>query len=137
MYATDPKAAALAWFREAKFGLFMHYGLYSLLERGEWVMFASKMPVAEYAKLMDRFPIILWIGAAVLGKVGGEMMITDPWVNGLLNPPKWAEYASMAFFVVFICALSKWLINRRKSRETLEQAEALPAVGVPVNPEAA
>ena len=45
------------------------------------------------SKLMDRYPIILWIGAAVLGKVGGEMMITDPWVNGLLNPPKWAEYA--------------------------------------------
>jgi predicted tellurium resistance membrane protein TerC len=30
------------------------------------------------SKLMDRYPIILWIGAAVLGKVGGEMMITDP-----------------------------------------------------------
>src|SRR5512140_326913 len=30
------------------------------------------------AKLMDRYPIILWVGAAILGKVGGEMMITDP-----------------------------------------------------------
>ena len=43
------------------------------------------------SKLMDRYPIILWIGAAVLGKVGGEMMITDPWVHGLLNPPKWSR----------------------------------------------
>jgi predicted tellurium resistance membrane protein TerC len=87
--------------------------------------------------LMDRYPIILWVGAAVLGKVGGEMMITDPWVNGLLNPPKWSEYAAMAFFVVFVCVVSKWLINSRRSKAALEQAEALPAVGVPANPEAA
>jgi predicted tellurium resistance membrane protein TerC len=64
------------------------------------------------AKLMDRYPIILWVGAALLGKVGGEMMITDPWVHGLLNPPKWAEYVSMAFFVVFVCVLSRFLLKR-------------------------
>jgi len=72
------------------------------------------------SKLMDRYPIILWIGAAVLGKVGGEMMITDPWVNGLLAPPRWAEYAVMAFFVVFVCILSKWLINIRRNKIGLE-----------------
>ena len=68
------------------------------------------------AKLMDRYPIILWVGAAVLGKVGGEMMITDPWVHGLLNPPKWAEYASMAFFVVFVCVLSRFLLKRASAK---------------------
>jgi len=89
------------------------------------------------SRLMDRYPIILWVGAAVLGKVGGEMMITDPWVNGLLNPPKWSEYAAMAFFVVFVCVVSKWLINRRRSETAFEQAEALPTAAVPANPEAA
>jgi YjbE family integral membrane protein len=64
------------------------------------------------ARLMDRYPIILWVGAAVLGKVGGDMMITDPWVQGLLSPPQWAEYASMVFFVVFVCVLSKLLVMR-------------------------
>ncbi|HSO61978.1 MAG TPA: TerC family protein [Desulfobacterales bacterium] len=72
------------------------------------------------AKLMDRYPIILWVGAAVLGKVGGQMMITDPWVHGLIDPPKWAEYASMAFFVAFICVLAKILINRRPARGPLD-----------------
>jgi hypothetical protein len=43
------------------------------------------------------------------------MMITDPWVHGLLNPPKWAEYAVMAFFVAFVCGLSKWIAGRRKA----------------------
>ena len=66
------------------------------------------------SKLMDKYPIILWAGAAILGKVGGEMMITDPWIHGLLNPPKWVEYAVMAFFVAFVCGLSKWITIQRK-----------------------
>lgn len=55
LYAEDPHAAALAWFREARFGLFMHYGLYSILGRGEWVMYREAIPVAEYEKLKDQF----------------------------------------------------------------------------------
>ena len=55
VYESDPRAAALEWFREARYGLFLHYGLYSLLGRHEWVQFREKTPVAEYAKLMDRF----------------------------------------------------------------------------------
>lgn len=51
----DPRAARLAWFTSARYGLFIHYGLYSLLERGEWVMFNDRIPVAEYAKLKDSF----------------------------------------------------------------------------------
>jgi len=54
-YRDDPRQAARAWFAQAKFGLFMHYGLYSLLGRGEWVMLREKIPVAEYVKLQDQF----------------------------------------------------------------------------------
>jgi alpha-L-fucosidase len=54
-YAANPRKAALTWFREAKFGLFMHYGLYSLLGRHEWVQFRELIAVAEYAKLKDQF----------------------------------------------------------------------------------
>jgi alpha-L-fucosidase len=55
LYARDPRAAALAWFRQAKFGLFIHYGLYSLTGKGEWAQFQERIPIAEYAKLKDRF----------------------------------------------------------------------------------
>ncbi len=51
----DPRAERLKWFREARFGLFMHYGLYSLLGRGEWVMFHDRISIADYARLEDRF----------------------------------------------------------------------------------
>ena len=55
IFLNNPREASLTWFRNAKFGLFMHYGLYSLLERGEWVMFREQIPVKEYEKLKDRF----------------------------------------------------------------------------------
>lgn len=54
-YAKNPRAAATQWFREAKFGLFLHYGLYSLEGRHEWLQYKELIPVAEYAKLKDRF----------------------------------------------------------------------------------
>jgi len=55
LYEKNPRQAALQWFRDAKYGLFLHYGLYSLLGRHEWVQFREKIPVAEYEKLRDRF----------------------------------------------------------------------------------
>jgi len=44
-----------SWFQNARYGLFIHYGLYSLLGRGEWVMNKEQIPVGEYAKLAERF----------------------------------------------------------------------------------
>jgi len=84
--------------------------LFGLVLSIPFVVFMSNI----LAKLMNRYPIILWLGAGILGKVGGEMMITDPWVHGLLHPPKWVEYAVMVFFVAFVCGLSKFLAQRRK-----------------------
>jgi alpha-L-fucosidase len=55
LYLQDPRRAAIEYFRNAKFGMFLHYGLYSLLGRHEWVQLREKIPVAEYAKLKDQF----------------------------------------------------------------------------------
>jgi len=45
----------LEWFSQARFGLFIHWGLYSLLGRGEWAMFFERIPKEEYARLAERF----------------------------------------------------------------------------------
>jgi len=55
LYAKDPHKAALAWFEDARFGLFIHYGLYSILGGGEWVLYRSKIPIPEYEKLPEQF----------------------------------------------------------------------------------
>jgi len=54
-FKNDPRATNMEWFKSAEYGMFIHYGLYSLLEKGEWVQLRDTIPVAEYAKLKDRF----------------------------------------------------------------------------------
>src|SRR6266496_3839943 len=49
------RARRLGWWHEAKFGMFIHWGLYSLLGRHEWVMENEGIPVAEYEQLAKRF----------------------------------------------------------------------------------
>lgn len=51
----SPRVAMSEWFRQARYGLFLHYGLYSLLGRHEWVQYHEKIPVAEYEKLANDF----------------------------------------------------------------------------------
>lgn len=48
-------APALDWFTAARYGLFCHYGLYSLLGRGEWAMCKEEIPPSVYAQLAQRF----------------------------------------------------------------------------------
>jgi alpha-L-fucosidase len=44
-----------AWFQNAKFGLFIHWGVYSILGDGEWVMNQQQIPVKVYEKLPGFF----------------------------------------------------------------------------------
>ena len=45
----------MAWWREARFGMFIHYGLYSQVGRNEWAMVLENMPILEYEKLAATF----------------------------------------------------------------------------------
>ena len=45
----------MKWWRNARFGMFVHYGLYSQLKRHEWAMAVENYPVSEYEKLADTF----------------------------------------------------------------------------------
>lgn len=65
---SDPRRANLLFFREARFGLFLHYGLFSLLEKHEWVQLRDKIPVGEYAKLADSFTAEKFDAPAIVGQ---------------------------------------------------------------------
>jgi alpha-L-fucosidase len=45
----------IQWWQDLKFGLFVHWGLYSLVGRGEWLMFNEKISTTEYAGLAEKF----------------------------------------------------------------------------------
>ncbi len=48
-------AESQRWFRTARFGTIIHYGIYSLLGRGEWGMNKERIPVETYAELARDF----------------------------------------------------------------------------------
>jgi alpha-L-fucosidase len=62
---TAQRDARMAWWREARFGMFIHWGLYAVPAgvwqdkpvpgAGEWIMYTGKIPVADYEKLPAQF----------------------------------------------------------------------------------
>lgn len=45
----------LGWYQDVRFGMFIHWGLYSILAREEWIMHTQRIPVLEYEKLVGQF----------------------------------------------------------------------------------
>jgi YjbE family integral membrane protein len=83
--------------------------------------------------LMDKYPILIYLGAAVLGRVGGEMMITDPFTEQLLHPSKIVKYGVEIFFTVGVIVAGKLWIKLKASRGEKELATSPEAV--PSDPE--
>ena len=88
-----------------------------------FVVFTSSL----LSRLMDKYPFIVWIGAAVLGRVGGEMMITDPWVVEKINPGTALNYACEIIGAVGVIAVSrlymKWKISKQAAIKGTEPAK--------------
>lgn len=87
------------------------------------VVFTSNL----LSMLMDKYPIIIYIGAAILGKVGGEMIITDSFTVNILNPGKLVIYSVEAVFAVGVIAIGKlwmkWQISRAEKEEHIHEAD--------------
>ncbi len=65
--------------------------------------------------LMDKYPIIIYVGAAVLGKVGGEMMMTDPLVTKFVSPGEASIIAAEVFSAVGVMVVGRlWVTSRQK-----------------------
>ncbi len=77
------------------------------------VVFTSNL----LARLMDRYPVIIYLGAALLGKVGGDMIMTDRLVVENFLPPPWlvnVVQGVLAIGVVLVALV--WRRGRRKKR---------------------
>jgi len=76
--ATSAPAASRSWFRDARFGMFIHFGLYATLQRGEWVMYQEQIPPADYQKMIanfnpSQFDARAWVS---LAKAAGQRYMT-------------------------------------------------------------
>jgi predicted tellurium resistance membrane protein TerC len=85
-----------------------------------WLSLGLSIPLVVFAstmlsKLMDKFPVILYVGAALLGKVGGEMMYTDPilqtWFRLDSLPLIW-RWSFEGFCTVGVLLLAFWFKRR-------------------------
>jgi YjbE family integral membrane protein len=77
------------------------------------VVFTSNL----LARLMDRHPIIIYLGAAILGKVGGEMIMTDRLTTTILAPPTWVVWIVEAALAFGVIGLALALRKRPGKRE--------------------
>jgi YjbE family integral membrane protein len=77
-----------------------------------FVVFAANL----LAALMDRFPWLIYAGAAVLGKVGGEMILTDPFVVRRAHPTDAARYAVEGALAAAVVLGGRWVCSVRARR---------------------
>jgi YjbE family integral membrane protein len=75
------------------------------------VIFASGL----LAALMDRYPIIVYIGGALLGRVAGQMIMTDAFVQQKFAPSMPLQYAVQAAGTVGVL-LSGWWLKRHSAK---------------------
>jgi YjbE family integral membrane protein len=66
------------------------------------------------ADLMNKYPLIIYLGAAVLGKVGGDMALGDPFTVRTLHPSETARYAVDGALVIVILVAGRIISKRRR-----------------------
>jgi len=72
------------------------------------------------AKMMNRFPVIIWLGGGVLGFVAAELMHNDQWVLSTFGPSLAASYHVVPYLVGVVVAMLGWWWGRQAAavRET-------------------
>jgi YjbE family integral membrane protein len=65
------------------------------------------------AMLMDKYPLTMYLGAAILGKVGGDMMLADAFVRKQLNPSDGLRYAVEAVLIAAVLVAGRLLCRSR------------------------
>jgi YjbE family integral membrane protein len=78
------------------------------------VIFGSTLMI----KLMERFPVIIVLGAALIGWVGGETMVSDVSLKDVLQASPWLHYVAAAVGAVVVIGLGKALAAKARNTHT-------------------
>jgi YjbE family integral membrane protein len=78
------------------------------------VVFASGV----LARLMDNYPVILYAGAALLGRVAGQMIMTDAFTVQTLAPSPAVDYSVEAGGAIGVVLAGLWLKTRGAQRSS-------------------
>lgn len=87
------------------------------------IVFGSQLVM----KLMDRFPMVIVLGGALLGWIAGGMLVTDVAVAPHLTDVKSvAQYAGPLLGAIFVVVVGKAIAARRLAKHALEARSGTP-----------
>lgn len=98
--------------------------LFGLAVSVPFVVFTSNV----LSMLMDRYPLIIAVGAAILGKVGADMVVTDPAITRFVHLTRPVEYGVQAAGAVGVIVVGQLLMRRSQHRDN----STLPATSEPL-----
>jgi YjbE family integral membrane protein len=95
-----------------------HFGLivFGLCVSIPFVVFSSNL----LAEMMDRYPAVIYIGVAMLCKVGGDMVLEDPFVTRTIHPSTVVRYLADVLLVFLMLAGGRYLSNSRRRAIAVE-----------------
>ena len=73
-----------------------------------FIVFASSL----LSTLMVKYPVIIYLGAAILGAVGGDMILTDPVVAAFFSPGTMVTYALKVLFAAGVLGVGQFWLKR-------------------------
>jgi len=101
---------------------------------GDWILLmiglAISIPLVVFGatllvKVMERFPVVITIGAALIGFVAGEMAWEDRAIISVTQMhPAVFKYALAALCAAFVVVMGQWLAQRATSRTATSQHQA-------------
>ena len=84
--------------------------IFGLLVSVPFIVFGSQIIL----KLLDRYPIIILLGGALLGWIAGGLIVTDPVAETHIPQTDMVRYAASAVGAVIVVAAAKYFAWRRR-----------------------
>jgi YjbE family integral membrane protein len=81
-----------------------------------FVIFSSNL----LAGLMDRYPVLIYLGGAILGKVAGDMVLQDHVVFQALHPSDLSRYLADALLIAILLLAGRYVGRRRRNQVVSE-----------------
>jgi YjbE family integral membrane protein len=91
--------------------------IFGLLVSVPFIVFGAQIIL----KLLDRFPMIVTAGAALLGWIAGGLIVGDPIAEPVLPPGEALKYVASAVGAVLVVVAGRWLARRRAAAGTPAQ----------------
>jgi YjbE family integral membrane protein len=84
-----------------------------------FIVFTSSL----LSTLMEKYPLIIYAGAAILGKVGGEMVLTDPVVTAFFAPGRAVKYGIELLFAAGVLGAGQLWLRRDLAKQARTERE--------------